>query len=158
MLEKHLPLSVFSKVYFIPFSGDRVRSVIVTTLSLTQEYDFVSRYFAPWVGIPEDPGNCRCKKIHFLQGNLFIFLSISSVTGSAHTVLAPFWASRLNKTVLRARQCSQRGGELGKDGKQLTLTVQFDTNSKHNLHAFQISITICYIVQKIAQCVWTMNV
>ena len=51
--------------------------------------DFVSRYFAPHAGIPEDP-----------------------VTGSAHCVLAPYWAERLGKTRLSARQISQRGGEL----------------------------------------------
>lgn len=51
--------------------------------------DFVSRYFAPHAGIPEDP-----------------------VTGSAHCVLAPYWAKRLGKTMLRARQISRRGGEL----------------------------------------------
>lgn len=70
-------------------TGNRVRGVIVTTRSMSTDYDFVSRYFAPWVGIPEDP-----------------------VTGSAHTVLAPFWSSRLRKNLLRARQCSARGGEL----------------------------------------------
>ncbi len=51
--------------------------------------DFVSRYFAPHAGIPEDP-----------------------VTGSAHCVLAPYWASRLGKARLEARQVSTRGGEL----------------------------------------------
>jgi PhzF family phenazine biosynthesis protein len=51
--------------------------------------DFVSRYFAPHAGIAEDP-----------------------VTGSAHTVLAPFWAERLGKSDLRARQISARGGDL----------------------------------------------
>ncbi|MBV8535066.1 MAG: PhzF family phenazine biosynthesis protein [Alphaproteobacteria bacterium] len=51
--------------------------------------DFVSRFFAPAAGIPEDP-----------------------VTGSAHTVLTPFWAKRLGKTKLMARQISARGGEL----------------------------------------------
>jgi PhzF family phenazine biosynthesis protein len=51
--------------------------------------DFVSRYFAPHVGIPEDP-----------------------VTGSAHTVLAPYWAKRLGKTEFQARQVSSRGGDL----------------------------------------------
>lgn len=51
--------------------------------------DFVSRYFAPDAGIPEDP-----------------------VTGSAHCTLVPFWAERLGKTVLHARQVSARGGEL----------------------------------------------
>jgi PhzF family phenazine biosynthesis protein len=51
--------------------------------------DFVSRYFAPHVGIPEDP-----------------------VTGSAHCRLTPFWARRLDKARLTARQVSRRGGEL----------------------------------------------
>lgn len=51
--------------------------------------DFVSRYFAPSYGIPEDP-----------------------VTGSTHCSLAPYWAQRLGKTNLHARQVSERGGEL----------------------------------------------
>lgn len=51
--------------------------------------DFVSRFFAPAVGVNEDP-----------------------VTGSAHTSLVPFWASRMNKTELKALQLSERGGEL----------------------------------------------
>ena len=51
--------------------------------------DFVSRYFAPKAGIPEDP-----------------------VTGSAHCELAPYWAGRLGKRRLAARQVSTRGGEL----------------------------------------------
>jgi PhzF family phenazine biosynthesis protein len=51
--------------------------------------DFVSRFFAPGAGIPEDP-----------------------VTGSAHCTLTPYWAGRLGKTVLTARQVSARGGEL----------------------------------------------
>jgi PhzF family phenazine biosynthesis protein len=51
--------------------------------------DFVSRFFAPGAGIDEDP-----------------------VTGSAHCTLIPFWAARLGKTTLSARQLSARGGEL----------------------------------------------
>jgi PhzF family phenazine biosynthesis protein len=51
--------------------------------------DFVSRFFAPAKGVPEDP-----------------------VTGSAHCTLIPYWAERLNKTKLKARQVSPRGGEL----------------------------------------------
>jgi len=51
--------------------------------------DFVSRYFAPSYGIPEDP-----------------------VTGSTHCSLTPYWAQRLGKVRLHARQISQRGGEL----------------------------------------------
>ena len=51
--------------------------------------DFVSRFFAPAAGINEDP-----------------------VTGSAHTMLIPFWADRLNKNKLHAFQISKRQGEL----------------------------------------------
>lgn len=51
--------------------------------------DFVSRFFAPSVGVPED-----------------------AVTGSAHCTLVPYWSARLGKTRLHARQISQRGGEL----------------------------------------------
>jgi PhzF family phenazine biosynthesis protein len=54
-----------------------------------KDADFVSRYFAPSYGIPEDP-----------------------VTGSTHCSLAPYWAKRLGKTKLHARQISERGGEL----------------------------------------------
>jgi predicted PhzF superfamily epimerase YddE/YHI9 len=54
-----------------------------------EEADFVSRYFAPSYGVPEDP-----------------------VTGSTHCSLAPYWAQRLGKTSLHARQLSKRGGEL----------------------------------------------
>jgi PhzF family phenazine biosynthesis protein len=54
-----------------------------------KEVDFVSRFFAPAKGIPEDP-----------------------VTGSAHCTLIPYWAARLGKTELTARQLSRRGGEL----------------------------------------------
>jgi predicted PhzF superfamily epimerase YddE/YHI9 len=53
------------------------------------DVDFVSRFFAPGSGIDEDP-----------------------VTGSLHTILTPFWAERLGKTHLHARQVSARGGEL----------------------------------------------
>ncbi|XP_057375505.1 phenazine biosynthesis-like domain-containing protein 1 [Daphnia carinata] len=67
-----------------------VKGVIVTLQANDKEdYDFYSRYFAPWVGIPEDP-----------------------VTGSAHTVLAPYWQTVYNKRHFRARQCSKRGGDL----------------------------------------------
>lgn len=51
--------------------------------------DFVSRFFAPRVGVPEDP-----------------------VTGSAHCILAPYWADRLGRSELHCRQISKRGGEL----------------------------------------------
>ena len=54
-----------------------------------KDSDFVSRFFAPRAGVPEDP-----------------------VTGSAHCSLIPYWAERLGKTTLFARQISKRGGEL----------------------------------------------
>jgi PhzF family phenazine biosynthesis protein len=63
------------------------RGVIVTARG--GRGDFVSRFFAPQVGIPEDP-----------------------VTGSAHCVLIPYWAGVLGKDVLHAFQVSKRGGEL----------------------------------------------
>ena len=96
-------------------SGNRVRGVIVTTRSMSTEYDFVSRYFAPWVGIPEDPGGKygALENVYEKSSTTQRATLIISVTGSAHTVLAPFWSSRLCKTLLRARQCSARGGELG---------------------------------------------
>lgn len=64
------------------------------------DFDFVSRFFAPDKGVPEDP-----------------------VTGSAHCALAPFWAKRLGKSVMRAKQISRRGGEMEcrVDGPHVTL-------------------------------------
>jgi predicted PhzF superfamily epimerase YddE/YHI9 len=64
-----------------------VRGLIVTARATTEPYDFVSRFFAPRVGINEDP-----------------------VTGSAHCVLGPYWSERLNKKGLLAYQASARGG------------------------------------------------
>lgn len=63
------------------------RGLIIT--SPGEHCDFVSRFFAPQSGVDEDP-----------------------VTGSAHTTLTPFWAGRLGKEVLTARQISKRGGTL----------------------------------------------
>jgi PhzF family phenazine biosynthesis protein len=63
------------------------RGIIITARG--HQCDFVSRFFAPSVGIPEDP-----------------------VTGSAHCVLIPYWASVLDKKKLYALQVSKRGGEL----------------------------------------------
>lgn len=65
------------------------RGVILTARGATAGYDFVSRFFAPQSGIPEDP-----------------------VTGSAHCALGPYWAGQLGKTSFHAHQASARGGEL----------------------------------------------
>lgn len=64
-----------------------LRGVIATAPG--NEVDFVSRFFAPKLGVPEDP-----------------------VTGSAHCELAPYWASKLGKNALSARQVSKRGGNV----------------------------------------------
>jgi PhzF family phenazine biosynthesis protein len=65
------------------------RSGVIVTAPGDSGHDFVSRYFAPAKGIPEDP-----------------------VTGAAHCMLAPYWAARLGRTSLRAFQASRRGGEV----------------------------------------------
>jgi PhzF family phenazine biosynthesis protein len=65
------------------------RAGVVVTTDGDGGYDFLSRYFAPAKGIPEDP-----------------------VTGSAHCMLAPYWAGRLRKKTFRAFQASRRGGEV----------------------------------------------
>ncbi len=72
----------FARVATLPAFG-----LIVTAPGDT--HDFVSRYFVPTAGVPEDP-----------------------VTGSAHCQLTPYWAKRLGKSALTARQVSKRGGEL----------------------------------------------
>jgi PhzF family phenazine biosynthesis protein len=72
-MEKIMALDAFAVIVTAP--GDSV--------------DFVSRFFAPAKGVPEDP-----------------------VTGSAHCTLIPYWAARLDKTLLHAKQVSLRGGDL----------------------------------------------
>jgi PhzF family phenazine biosynthesis protein len=65
------------------------RPGVIVTAPGDGRFDFFSRYFAPAKGIPEDP-----------------------VTGAAHCMLTPYWASRLGKTAFRAFQASPRGGEV----------------------------------------------
>ncbi len=64
-----------------------VQGVIATAIADSEGYDFVSRYFAPSVGVSEDP-----------------------VTGSAHAELAPYWQEKLEKSQMMAQQVSKRGG------------------------------------------------
>jgi len=66
-----------------------MRGVIVTARSQSRDVDFVSRFFAPGVGIDEDP-----------------------VTGSAHCALAPYWRAKLDKDQLVGYQASARGGSV----------------------------------------------
>jgi PhzF family phenazine biosynthesis protein len=62
---------------------------VIVTAAGSGSYDFVSRYFAPWVGIDEDP-----------------------VTGATHCALTPYWASLTGKSEMKAYQASRRGGEM----------------------------------------------
>jgi PhzF family phenazine biosynthesis protein len=80
-----------------------VRGLIVTSRATTPGYDFVSRFFAPAAGVPEDP-----------------------VTGSAHCCLGPFWRARLGKEDLVAYQASVRGGvvRVGCRGERVLLGGQ----------------------------------
>lgn len=72
---------------YIKFLEIDLRGVVITAPGI--EIDFVSRFFAPKLGIYEDP-----------------------VTGSTHCELAPYWGARLDKKFLNARQISKRGGEI----------------------------------------------
>ena len=63
------------------------RGIIITSRASTEGYDFVSRFFAPLVGVDEDP-----------------------VTGSAHCCLAPYWGKKLGKEAMVGYQASSRGG------------------------------------------------
>ncbi|MCG9542480.1 PhzF family phenazine biosynthesis protein [Vibrio sp. Isolate33] len=74
---------------FDALKGMNGRGVVVTALSSDPEIDFISRYFAPWVGVNEDP-----------------------VTGSAHCTLTQHWAEKLNKRSFSAYQASRRGGHM----------------------------------------------
>lgn len=80
-----------------------VRGIIVTSQASTPGYDFVSRFFGPRVGVPEDP-----------------------VTGSAHCVLSPFWNKRLGRAELLGYQASARGGivRVRLDGERVRLGGQ----------------------------------
>ena len=77
----------YEKMKAIAFKTD-IKGVGVTCKG-DENYDFISRYFNPWVGINED-----------------------SVTGSVHTLLANYWKGILNKNILKAYQASERGGEM----------------------------------------------
>jgi PhzF family phenazine biosynthesis protein len=76
------------------------RFAVIVTAPGSDGIDFVSRFFAPSRGVPEDP-----------------------VTGSAHCTLIPYWAERLGKSRFEARQLSRRGGRLscGLNGDRVTI-------------------------------------
>ncbi len=88
------------------------RCLMVTSRADSMDFDFVSRYFGPWIGINEDP-----------------------VTGSAHCYLATYWNRKLGKTEFRARQVSARGGILRVrlDGERVRIAGQAVTIARGEL-------------------------
>jgi len=98
-------------------SLDDARGVIVTAPAATNDVDFVSRFFAPRVGVPEDP-----------------------VTGSAHCALGPYWAAETGRTALTGHQVSKRGGTVrvhldSPDAERVTLGGQAVTVVEGHLDA-----------------------
>jgi PhzF family phenazine biosynthesis protein len=90
----------------------QTRGIIVTSRADSGEFDFISRFFCPVLGIREDP-----------------------VTGSAHCCLGPYWAKKLNKNNLVAYQASERGGmiRVRVDGDRIYLSGQAVTVLKAEL-------------------------
>ena len=92
----------------------KARGIIVTAGSDLPHFDFVSRFFAPSVGVPEDP-----------------------VTGSAHCCLAPYWAEKLKKTDMTGFQCSARGGSV-----RVKLAGDRVILSGHAVHVFSGTLLV----------------
>jgi PhzF family phenazine biosynthesis protein len=90
------------------------RGIIITAASDLPQYDFVSRFFAPSVGVPEDP-----------------------VTGSAHCCLGPYWGEKLKKTELVGFQCSDRGGLV-----RVTLNGDRIILGGHAVHVFSGNLLV----------------
>ncbi|KAM8957100.1 phenazine biosynthesis-like domain-containing protein isoform 1-T1 [Lycaon pictus] len=84
----------------------------------TQTFDFYSRYFAPWVGVAEDPVTdlCTCVYCSIMYQSREMeatqVMDGSYTCGSAHAVLSSYWSQQLGKKDMHAFQCSRRGGEL----------------------------------------------
>jgi PhzF family phenazine biosynthesis protein len=95
-------------------AGVETRGFIVTGSTEGSQYDFISRYFAPGFGIPEDP-----------------------VTGSAHCTLASFWSEKLGQLEFAAYQASRRGGWLHVklDGERVKLRGQAITVTRGEIDA-----------------------
>lgn len=98
---------------FGKISALQERGFLLTAQDSSGQYDYIYRGFFPKLDVPEDP-----------------------VTGSANTCLAPYWAKRLNKTKLSARQVSERGGDLivEVDGDRVLITGHAVTVFEGQLH------------------------
>ncbi|MFS0762159.1 PhzF family phenazine biosynthesis protein [Peribacillus phoenicis] len=92
----------------------QIRGVIVTSLSDSGEYDFVSRFFSPAQGLDED-----------------------YVTGSAHCCLGPYWKNKLDKSITIAYQASERGGLLKVEVSEDTVKL-----SGHAVTIYEGNLTI----------------
>jgi predicted PhzF superfamily epimerase YddE/YHI9 len=90
------------------------RGLIITARSESSDYDFISRFFAPSVGVDEDP-----------------------VTGSAHCALGPYWSAKLGRNTLTGYQASKRGGVVGVEtsGDRVLLSGQAVTVIRGELFA-----------------------
>jgi len=96
---------------------EEARGVIITASAGIEDVDFVSRFFAPRVGVPEDP-----------------------VTGSSHCALGPYWAAQTGRTSLTGRQVSTRSGTVRvhletPDAERITLAGRATTVVHGRLNA-----------------------
>jgi PhzF family phenazine biosynthesis protein len=98
---------------FLTIGNLSIHGLMITARSTSSDADFVSRFFAPKLGVDEDP-----------------------VTGSAHCLLGPYWGKRLNKTTLLGHQVSKRGGYVGVEllGERLNLIGTAITTLRGTLH------------------------
>jgi PhzF family phenazine biosynthesis protein len=101
-----------AKPDFLKLKELGVRGIMITSISSSPEYDFVSRFFAPGAGVDEDP-----------------------VTGSAHCCLGPYWSRKLGKKEFVAYQASDRGGILyiNLEGDRVLISGQAVTIMKGEL-------------------------
>jgi PhzF family phenazine biosynthesis protein len=101
LLESESEVKNFQPSYESITKLDGFGFIVTAIADDSQPYDFVSRFFAPKAGIPEDP-----------------------VTGSAHCSLTPYWAKRLGKSELRAKQLSARTGDLQVSDRDMRVMIK----------------------------------
>jgi PhzF family phenazine biosynthesis protein len=107
------------------------RGLIVTSRAASSDYDFVSRFFAPAVGINEDP-----------------------VTGSAHCTLGPFWSRRLGKDSLTAYQASPRGGLVARQSQFSAGSCWHKIRAPRIVNRYFLDLTgggVAYVIESIEE-------